>query len=193
MKHLPAIVVLLAAALVATSCSDESSSGIENKPRPTPIDGAIVFSPEWRGEWNTVIEFRECGTGDLVAIEDVVDVICGEDTLQLDISPILGDCDGLIDGERLDVACSYGYGVDANCGVTMEFFLNLDVDGDVVTGTGVWTVQALGDCSVDYPGGCEQIVVTATRLDPNPDSCDSSNLRSLHRLRSISRVKGGAR
>lgn len=188
------IAVLVAlSALALASCDDESGTGVEADPRPTSIDGAVVLSQAWRGEWNTVIEFRDCNNGQLVAVEDVVDVICGSDTLRLDVSPLLLDCDGLIDDGRIDAACSYTYIVDAACEVTIDLLLNLDVEGDVVTGTGKWTAETLGPCSVDYPAGCEQIVVTATRLDPSPEPCESASLGSLERIRSLPRSRGDVR
>lgn len=184
--------LVIAASFAALSCSDKSSPAVDEDPRPTPINGSIVFPASWRGEWNTVIEFRDCNTGHLLVVEDVVDVICGADTLNLDLSAIFDDCEGLIDDGRLDAACEYAFSAGA-CSVTVSFLVNIERDGDMLTGTGVWTAEASAGCTLEYPSGCEQIEITATRLDAAPAECESTTLGSLQRLRAFTRMRGERR
>ena len=58
-----------------SSCSDDTVPATDANPRPTPIDGGIVFLDSWRGEWNATLTFRDCNSGHIVTVEDVVDRI----------------------------------------------------------------------------------------------------------------------
>jgi hypothetical protein len=165
-----AAVLTLTAAVLAVSCDDDATTVENGKRRPDPIVGDIVIPASWAGQWQAVITFRECGSDDIVCVEDVVGVICATDTLVLEVSPILNGCDGLIDDDRIDAGCEHVF-VAGSCEVTISLMLNLDREGDTVTGTGVWTAERTGSCTLEYPAGCETVEITATRLDTSPGPC----------------------
>lgn len=162
--------LVLAASAVGLSCGDDGSRVDNANPRPTPVDGGVIIPASWAGEWNLVFTFVDCNSRHVVTIEDVVGTICPSDTLNLDITPVLANCDGLIDDDRIDAGCSHEY-TAGSCDVTVSVLLNIDRDGDTITGSGVWTAETEGACYFEYQPGCEQFEVTGTRLDPAPAVC----------------------
>ena len=131
------------------------------------IDGEIHVTDGWAGEWNILLTFRDCNTGDIVVVEDIVDVICPGDTLHLDFSGLLSQCEGVVSDSRLDTSCEYEFTV-GGCIVRVSFALDLERSGEGITGSGIWSTSISGFCNGIFGLGCEQIEVTGTRLDSSP-------------------------
>lgn len=132
----------------------------------TLIDGEILLTDGWAGEWNVLFTFRDCNTGNIVVVEDVVDIICPGDTLQLDFTGLLSSCEGIVSDSRLDTNCEYEF-VVGGCTVRVSFALDLERSGAGITGSGIWSTSISGLCNGIFGLGCEQIEITGTRLDPS--------------------------
>jgi hypothetical protein len=159
----------LAFALVFSPACDESGPPTTTRSGGdiTLIDGEIRLSDGWAGEWNVLLTFRDCNTGDIVVVEDIVDVICPGDTLHLDFSGLLSQCEGIVSDSRLDISCEYEFTV-GGCIVRVSFALDLERSGEGLTGSGIWSTSISGFCNGIFGLGCEQIEVTGTRLDSSP-------------------------
>jgi hypothetical protein len=178
-------ITLLAAGLAMPGFSDDDASGAGKLQTGTGITGNIVFTPAWEGEWNVVLSFKECGSQQTPDIEDITNVICAGDTLDLRLTDLLDDCTGTMSDTRLMVDCTYAF-YDAGCSVTLDFTLDLERQGDALMGSGQWSATALGNCASFYQGGCEEFEITGTWLDADPSDCNvaPSNVADRFRLRS---------
>jgi len=158
--------------LVLTLACGESEPPASSPPHTGNmlIDGEILLTDGWAGEWNVLFTFRDCNTGNIVVVEDVVDVICPGDTLQLDFTGLLSSCEGIISDSRLDTNCEYEF-VVGGCTVRVSFALDLERTGDGITGSGIWSTSISGLCNGIFGLGCEQIEVTGARFDSSP-LCD---------------------
>lgn len=166
---LPVAVILSVVAL--TSCDSDTSPPKETK--PTPIDGAVVMTDAWAGTWDVVLTITDCATGDVVVIEDVVDTVCEGDTLSLGISDVLDYCDGTMDANAISASCSYEFD-DGLCAVVVDMDVSLALDGETITGSGQWSVAPAPECPARYASGCEDVEISATRLDAGPTECDGT-------------------
>jgi len=166
--RLAALCLLAIGLLAVTGCGDDApSSNITPDPPgdPTRLDGAITFSDSWSGEWSVTATFRDCASGDIVVVEDLVGMLCEGDSLATGISGLFSGCVGLITDERLETDCEYTFD-PGYCTVLVRFSMTIDRDGDTFAGTGVWSVQTSTNCGDDYPVGCEAIDITGTRVGP---------------------------
>ena len=163
--------VLMASATLLGSCGDDGGTGGSTGTGGSPVSGNIVFTDSWKGEWNIVITFRQCVSQDTLEIEDITDVVCAGDTLDLQLSDLLDDCTGTITDTRVMVDCAYSFS-DAGCDVDLAFTLELERQGNSLSGMGQWSATASGTCPA-YVSGCEEFVISGTRIDTDPSECAS--------------------
>jgi hypothetical protein len=146
-----------------------------------PIEGNIYFTGAWGGEWNVLLTFRDCNSEDVIVVEDIVDVICPSDTLRLDFTRLLDECEGVVDDSRMSASCEYAYTV-SGCTIRVSFAITIEREGDLVAGNGIWSTATSGNCNGIYSLGCETIEVAGSRTGPVPASCDTLSSGFLSRL-----------
>lgn len=149
--------------LLSTACGDDAPPPNAQPPvgGAGTIDGPITFTEAWSGEWSVTVTFRDCETGQVVVVEDLVGMLCEGDSLATGISGLFSGCNGVMGDSRLEVDCEYTFD-PGNCTVLVRFAMTIDRDGDAISGTGVWSTQTSTGCS-EYPVGCEQIEISGTR------------------------------
>jgi len=159
-----ALLMSIAALLFAPGCGDDAPSTETPPPPggPTRFDGPITFTDSWSGEWSVTATFRDCTTGHVVVVEDLVGMLCEGDSLATGVSGLFSGCTGQISNERLEADCEYTFDTGL-CTVLVRFTLTIDRDTDTLTGTGVWSAQTSTACAT-YPVGCEEIEITGTRI-----------------------------
>ena len=158
-------------ALFVLACGDDASSpGTGGGTTPTSIEGAVLIPEGWAGTWHLRVTFRDCVRERVTVVEDVVDVICEGDTLAIKGSGIFGDCDGIVSAEQLAFSCVYPF-TDGTCDTRVSFAIELHLDGDEMTGEGIWSTAVGPECGLLQIDGCERIDVEGTRLDAFPGVC----------------------
>lgn len=172
MKRRLTILTLAALAMLAASCGSDSGTGGGAAGNSTPVSGNVVFTSPWKGEWNIVIVFKDCASGDTLNIEDITDVICDGDTLDIGLTDLFEDCDGTITDTRIMVDCTYQF-IVGGCTIDVAATLDIERQGDQIMGTGQWSVTTSGTCLPLYIEGCEDIEISGMRIDPNPADCNS--------------------
>lgn len=158
------LLVLVTVLFFASGCGDNAPT-TETPPTaggPTRFDGPITFADSWGGEWSVTATFRDCTSGDVIVVEDLVGMLCAGDSLATGISGVFSGCTGQIDDNQLEASCEYTFDTGL-CTVLVRFSMTIDRDGDTISGTGGWSVQTSVDCA-DYPLGCEEIVISGTRI-----------------------------
>lgn len=155
--------------LLLAACGSDSTTP-NGSLNSNPVNGNIVFTGPWTGEWNVVIVFKDCASGDTLNIEDITDVICDGDTLDIGLSAILEDCGGTITDTRLMVDCQYEFKA-GSCTVTVSATLDIERQGDQLMGTGQWSVVTTGACATPYLDGCENIEISGIRINSSPAEC----------------------
>jgi hypothetical protein len=157
--------------MLIVSCGSDDGSNTEIGDNPTPVAGNIVFTSAWKGEWQMTIVFEDCADGDTLNIDNIVDVICAGDTLDLQLTDLAEDCSGTMTDTRLMVNCTYQF-TDGGCTVDVVLTLEIERQGDTLVGSGQWSATATGLCPT-YIDGCEDLVISGTRLQKNPAECNS--------------------
>ena len=162
--------VLSVGALLLHSCgSDGGTTDTGGNGNSNDFRGSIVFTDTWKGEWNVVIAFVDCVDGDTLNIDNITDVICEGDTLDLELTSLVEGCDGSITDSRLTADCAYQFS-EGGCTVTLALTLDIERQGDMLVGSGQWSASVSGTCG-DYDAGCEDLVISGVRIDTDPADC----------------------
>ena len=169
--HIITIALLLWATMVIAACGGDGGTGTETGDNPAPVAGNIVFTNAWKGEWSMTIVFQDCADGNTLNIDEIVDVICDGDTLDLQLTALAEDCSGTMTDTRLMVDCTYQF-TDAGCTVDVALTLDIERQGDNLVGSGQWSATTTGLCPT-YIEGCEDLVISGTRIQTNPAECNS--------------------
>jgi hypothetical protein len=166
-----ALLLLVAGLFFVPGCGDDAPSTETPPPPggPTRFDGPITFTDSWSGEWSVTATFRDCTTGHVVVIEDLVGMLCEGDSLATGVSGLFSGCTGQITNEQLEATCEYTFDTGL-CTVLVRFSMTIDRDTDTLAGTGVWSAQTSTDCA-GYPVGCEEIEISGIRI--GAVRCDS--------------------
>lgn len=167
--------VIVAIAGLIVGCSSEPAGDTNmNGGTGNEVNGSLVFKKAWEGEWNVVLTFRDCTTLSTIAIDDITDVICAGDTLDLQIGGLLNNCTGTMSDTRVMVDCTYQF-ADAGCDVTASLTLDMERQGDTITGAGSWSAAVSGSCAPVYAAGCERFDISGTRITKTPSACVTAN------------------
>lgn len=177
-SHFLAAFVVVALGL--SGCGNDSGPDERKTTEPIDFSGGVVVTDAWTGEWNVVLTFTDCLSGETKIVEDVVDFVCPDDTLRLAGTGLLEACSGSATDHSLDAECEYDFS-DADCDVTVSMALHLDRDGDALTGSGAWSTATSASCAAPYIPGCESIAITGTRLSTNTSPCDTLHATLAHR------------
>lgn len=183
-RMLPLAVLLF----IAVACSEDTpTTNVEPPGGGTrQIDGAITFTDAWSGEWSVTATFRDCETGHIVVVEDLQGLLCEGDSLATGISGLFSGCTGTIGEARLEVDCDYTFD-PGDCTVLVRFAMAIDLDGDAISGSGVWSTQTSTACS-EYPVGCEEIEISGTRIGPAACSTPGPRLPAMLLARPVGRL-----
>jgi len=173
-------ILVTALLLVPLACDDSAPPTVIPTKIQSEFQGNIVVPDEWEGAWQAEITFLDCENGDIVAVEDIIFDMCPGDSLALSFSNVLSNCEGLNDGSQLHAICRNAF-VDNGCVIDLTFAISIEQGLGTMSGEGVWTATVRGNCAPLYGGGCEEIVVVATRLSM-PPNCEETVPRSSQRM-----------
>jgi len=174
------LAAFVVAALCLSGCGNDNGPDEQKTTESIDFSGGVLVTNAWTGEWNVVVTFTDCLTGETKIVEDVVDFVCPGDTLRLSGTGLLETCTGTATDRTLDTDCEYGFS-DGDCDVTVEMALHVDRDGDALTGSGAWSTATSASCAAPYVPGCESIAITGTRLSPDTSPCDTLRTTLAHR------------
>lgn len=167
-----AAVLALCVALLLGACSGDGSGSGGEVGETIAFDRGIVATDAWAGQWHVVTTFSDCASGETRVVEDVVDWICPGDTIRFEGAALADQCTGTATDAAIHAACDYTVD-DGDCRVSVSFGLDLERDGEVISGSGTWSASISPGCDSRYPVGCEHVAVEATRLDRDTGACDS--------------------
>ncbi len=165
-------IVMTAALVLWMACGDSGTNDGGQPQKPVDINGALVIPSAWAGTWEISVTFRDCTSGDIIAVNKITSLACPGDTLYNPLAPIFDNCTGTRTGNHIAVDCSYGNSAGA-CQVTVDLSLAMDVDGSDLSGSGRVETTATPGCGDVLTSSCQDIEVAGTRLDTSTAGCDS--------------------
>ena len=147
---------------------------------PSPPDVRTVLSllqdggvPEdWAGVWSNEMELRTCEDV-VISTNTAVDTVCTGDLVDPgdDLDDL--DCDFNVDGNTVTMSCDMVIEVDDTCVQNVSWDYTAVLDGDVITATIILetTAEGTGVVCDNLPDSCTKIVMTSTRIGPEPAEC----------------------
>jgi len=174
--------------LFAMGCGDDPPTGdTPGVDPPGRLDGVVTFTNSWSGEWSVTATFRDCTSGDIIVVEDLLGMLCAGDSLATGISGLFTRCEGEITNERLGVTCEYTFDT-GDCFVRASLSMAIELDGDAITGTAVWSAQTSTDCGDAYPLGCEEVEISGVRIGPPQCGTGTTRLPTMLMARPRARL-----
>ncbi|HXV14534.1 MAG TPA: hypothetical protein VEC56_10050 [Candidatus Krumholzibacteria bacterium] len=163
-------ILFLIAVLLWAGCGDDDSTGSGEPVNPVDINGALVIPSAWAGTWEITLTFRDCATDQIRSQEVITSLACPGDTLVNPFVAIFEDCDGTRTGNHLEASCHYQNASGA-CQITMDLDFTMDVNGNSLSGSGTIQTTATPECGTFFTAGCEEVVISGTRLSTDTSTC----------------------
>ncbi len=141
---------------------------------PPPPDVAIPS--DWLGLWNMKLTYRDAATGAIDSVMTASNPICSADAVGVAAleataaaNPEVGfsDCSATATGDGIEISCS-GEIDQPLCPVPVSAQVSLVRSGDLLTGSGVWTIGAPCGVPVASAGQTIEVVGRRASSDPGP-------------------------
>jgi hypothetical protein len=177
------LLVLFACPIIVCPAVGQAVQAATTSDPPPVADGASIaeFGVGWKGVWEWHNEYRDCQTSFLLFQTTTRDTICVGDTYDPEgmegALPL--DCTGTIGDNEVHLECSGQVPVEDEPGCTADYSLVIDWmrTGDTISAEQTIEATFIGDCSLTDPY-CLRVVMTGTRIDPDPNSCFGTPARN---------------
>jgi hypothetical protein len=153
--------------VICLACSDDN---VTTDGDGTQAAGVLIIPNGWEGEWEIEFTYKDCISANVTSTEQIIDSLCPGDTITIEISALLDNCNSAVIGDSLDLSCNYDF-VDGACSVSVSFELGVRRNEGSMSGSGQWSAAISGTCSDFYEDVCETIELVGTRLSSVPFDC----------------------
>ena len=141
------LMVIIIIAACTLSCPAHHAAAHEDGRTAVSPTRDLVFPPPWAGEWRITTTYRRGDTHEVIAVDDITDVIRAREPVGLSTltrGGLLG-CSGRITDDRLDVSCSTKLG-DGACQVGGTFAMAAHRTHETLAGSGELIAGATTGC-----------------------------------------------